>query len=329
MDYGALIQRAWDLTRRNRFLWVLGLFATSTVGSCSPSGVGTGPAQWQAGSPDFERLFSPDLVRTFQEADRWLSVSIGWIILGVLLALSLVVIVFFFVSFAAQGGMALATTDLALGRESSLAIAWRSGLGMFWHYLLLWLLLTGLVVAFLAVVVVLIGIAVAIGIGLEGASRATLAVVGAILLVLGLIVTVPLLIAGTVAVALAQRAIAVERTGAWSALGLGIRLIRRNPGTSFLAWVVSLALGIVAGIIVALAAVVLAIPLGAVGFGVYAWSGVSTMLASYGIAALIVFIAILWGVGGVANAFFWNYWTLTYLYMTGRLTRALEPAPPT
>jgi hypothetical protein len=30
-------------------------------------------------------------------------------------------------------------------------------------------------------------------------------------------------------------------------------------------------------------------------------------------------------VAGVANAFFWNYWTLTYLYLAGRLDGQLVP----
>lgn len=41
MNYGSLIRDAWSITWWHRSLWVLGLFATSTVGSCSNAGGGS------------------------------------------------------------------------------------------------------------------------------------------------------------------------------------------------------------------------------------------------------------------------------------------------
>lgn len=326
MDYAALVQRSWRLTLHNRFLWILGLFATSSVGSCSPASPGTG-FQWQTDSLEMERFFSPDLARAFQQADPLLSRNIGWVLLALALLFAVVALVFLVVSFFAQGGMADATADLAMGRPATWASAWNSGRRLFGRYLLLWLLLIGLGILVALAVAVLIGVMVAIWVGNEGLTRVTIAVLGGVLGLAALVIGVPLLAAISVVVAFAQRAIALENVGPWRALAIGAGLARRHLGTSAVAWLVSLALSIVVGIVVALAAAVLLAPLGGVAVGLFYATGsiISTALVLYVVLAVLVLAAALWLVGGIANAFFWSYWTLVYLNLTGRLTAQLEP----
>ncbi len=327
MDYGVLIRRAWQLTWRNRFLWVLGLFATSTVGSCSATGTGNGPVQWQANSADLERFFSADLVRAFQQADPWLSRNIGWVLLSLFLLAFLAVIVFVVVSFIAQGGMAEATEELALGRSTTPQIAWGTGLRTVWRYVLLWMVVLGLAFLLFLGIAVVIGFGVAAVMTAQGGPRtAVIALVG-LLSSAVLLLLLPVFVGASVVVAFAQRAIAIENAGPWHALSIGLRLVRRNPGTSALAWVVSFAMSMIIAIGMLLAAIVLVIPLGALGVAIFYSTGavVTTVLALYAILAAVAIVAGLWAIGGVANAFFWNYWTLIYLRLTGRLTEHLEP----
>ena len=325
MEYGALIQRAWRLTWQNRFLWVLGLFATSTVGSCSTTNSGV---QYRADSSDVERFFSPDLARAFQQADPVLSRNIGWLLLSLALLALLAFIVFVIVSLVAQGGMAEATGELGQAREVTAQAAWRRGRQLVWRYLLLWLLLIGLALLFAAAVAIVIGVAVAIGMATQGAPRTFVIVLGGLLTVVGFIVAIPLFIAVSIVVAYAQRAIALENEGPWQSVRTGARLVRRSLGASALAWVISLALSILAGIVVLVVALVLSLPLGALGIVIFSATGsvVSIPLAVYAVFAALVVIAGIWFVAGVSNAFFWNYWTLIYLRLTGRLTERLEPA---
>ena len=85
-------------------------------------------------------------------------------------------------------------------------------------------------------------------------------------------------------------------------------------------------LSIGAGIAVFLVALVLVLPLGALGVAIFYATGaiVSIPLAAYAVVAVLVLLLAMWGVGGIANAFFWSYWTLIYLRLTGRLTDRLE-----
>src|SRR6266516_640188 len=106
MEYGNLVRRAWRLTWRNRFLWVLGLFAPSTVVSCSGSG-GSGRSfdfDTRSGAPS---QLPPELSRLFEQVVVWVGQHLALIILGVAVALALGLLLLI-VSLIAQGGIARA-----------------------------------------------------------------------------------------------------------------------------------------------------------------------------------------------------------------------------
>lgn len=324
MDYGSLIGRAWRVTWRYRFLWALGLFAPSSVSSC---GGGGGGPQYQLESSDFRRL-PPDLQGALYDLANWFSANVTTIIaiaiaaaiIGVLLALLFIVI-----STIAQGGLSAATADLALGRPSSLGVAFRAGLHLFWRFLGLLLVTIGLFI----VVMLVIGAGVAVGLLAARVATGTAQTVVAILL--GLLAfalflaAIPFFIAASIVVAFAQRAIAVEDVGPIEGLRAGFRLVRQRIGTSVLAWLVSVALSIGAGLLVLFGIVVLLVPLGVLGVLVFVILGLSGGFAAYVVLAILLLIAAAWLLSAIANVFFWNYWTLVYLNFTGRLNERLEP----
>ena len=322
MDYGSLIRRSWRLAWRHRFLWVLGLFATGSSGSCSssvPSGGGGSPGDWAPG-PDG---IPPDLDRAVVGLGTWIEQNL-WVIGLAVLGLVLLGLLFLILSLIAQGAAARATADLALGQPSSLGGAWRAGGRLFWRYLGLWLMLFGLGLA----VVLLIGfgglvVALLFGLG-DGGAQAGLIVVSVLLGLLLIVVAIPVFIAMSVVVALAQRAIAVEDVGPLSALGAGLRLARAHLGTSALAWLIQFGLSIAAGLVLLLGVAVLLVPLGLLGLGLYAAVGLSAGLLAYGVVALLVLGIVGWLLSGIVNAYFWSYWTLVYLRFTGRLGDRLE-----
>lgn len=325
MDYGRLIGQAWRLTWRHRFLWVLGLFAPSTVGSCSPGPGGGGGAQWRAGPEDLRQV-SPDMESVLRLGGRWLEQNLGLVLFVAILAalLGLAVLV---ISFVAQGGMARATAELARGRRISPGEAWRVGLRLFWRYLALWLLLIGLFLLVAVAVAAVGAVGFALAELLGEPVRTILAVLGALLAFLLVLIAIPFFLAVGIVAAFAQRAIAVENVGPIAGLGAGLRLLREHLGTSALVWLINLALSIGAGLAIALGAILLLLPLGAMAAVLFAIVGLSPAFISYLVAAVLALIAGVWFLGAVANTFFWNYWTLTYLNFTGRLDERLE-APP-
>ncbi len=78
MDYGRLIQEAWALTWRYRFLWVLGFFAGGAVGAS----FGNGDAMpWRSNRPDGDRAL-PGAGATAEDVARWLAAHAGLVVLA-------------------------------------------------------------------------------------------------------------------------------------------------------------------------------------------------------------------------------------------------------
>jgi len=349
MDYGALIRQAWAITWRYRFLWLLGVLAGGAVGL--PSFNGGGGGGWRTDQRDIEQV-SPTLAAFGQQVATWAELHVGLLIGLAILGLGLL-LVLLVLSFIAQGGMAQATADLGTGHTSSLGRAWSAGVHLFWRFVGLWLLLiaagiviaavVGAIVAAVAVVT-FTGLAPGVGIGVAAVLAAAVVVsfvaivlrvtrdtrvprwlvaVGAILFALP-IFTVVLVVGLTlsIVVAFAQRAIVVEDIGPIAALQSGWRLTRAHVGESLLTWLVNLGLAIATGITVGLGLVGALIVLGGIGALVFAVAGLTAPTIAYiSLGGLVLLIGIL-TLAGIANAFFWTFWTLAYLRLSGHAAPA-------
>jgi hypothetical protein len=313
MQYDKLIRDAWALTWQYRFLWILAVLAGG--------GVGVPAFNWLPRSADQTavrppREVAPQLAAFGQSAALWALANIGLLVaLGTLLtALLLVLLV---VSFVARGSMARATADLATGHPSSIGRAWGAGVHLFWRYVGLWLVLvlTAIVVATLtaAVAGAVVGLSVASG-AVAGVA------VGALF---GLPLLAALMIGGlcvSIIVAFAQRAIAVEDVGPIEALRSGYALMRLHLGESALTWVINLGLTIACGVASVAGFVATLLMLGALGVAIFAMAGIGTVSLVYvGVGGVLLLLGGLL-VSGISNAFFWNYWTLAYLNLSGRAT---------
>ncbi len=322
MDYGSLIRQAWQYTWRFKFLWVLGLFAPSTVGSCSssPGGGGSVSAGDSSWTPD---RIAPELGRAMGETGNWFMRNMDIILLVAVLA-ALIGFAFFVVSIIAQGAMARGTADVALGRPVTLGQAWGTGLRLFWRYLGLLLVLIGLFILVAILIGILVALAVLVGSLLEGSAQMAFVIISVLVGIVFFLAVIALSVAIGVAAAFAQRAIAVEDVGPIHALRIGFGLLRGHAGSSALVWLISLGLGIGVGLAILLATFILLLPLGGVVAILFITTGASGVSIAFTVIAAILLIAGLWFLSAIANTFFWHYWTLTYLNFTGRLTRQLE-----
>jgi hypothetical protein len=317
MDYGVLIREAWLTTRRHRFLWILGLFAGGSVGVSLGGGNGRGGGQLQSVPVDAGR-FAPGAALLARDAEQWAAAN-GAVVVGALVGAVLLGLALLIVAVIAQGGMAEATVDLARGRPSSLAVAWRAGRRLFWRYAGLYVLVIG--AALVAAVVV--GLAVVAGIVpiAAAASVAPSLTVPAILVLVPLaLVTLAAVLAAAVAlsvvVAYAQRAVYAEDAGPLAALRAGWRVLRDHPGDSIVIWLINLALVAAAGIVLAVGFAVVAAVLSGLGVAVWTVAAAAPPRLLYAVLAAGAALAAGALAVAVANTFFWNYWTLAYLRLT-------------
>jgi len=354
MDYGSLIRQAWTITWHYRFLWLLGILAGGAVGMPSLNGGNTG---WQTGSNsrDMQQL-RPDLAAAAAGLEQWALANIGLLIgvavVGVLLGLTLLVL-----SFIAQGGMAQATADLATGHTSSLGRAWSAGLRLFWRYVGLWLVLLAAGIILAAIIggvvaavslVAVAGNATGVGVAI-GALAAAAIVVGFVVFVVRLLgeTSVPrwlIVIAATlfalplftvlavvalglsIVVAFAQRAIAVENVGPIDALRSGWQLARAHLGESLLTWLINVGLAIATALTALLGIGAVVVLFGGIGWTIFSLAGLTAPTVAYIGVGGVALLALILTLTGIANAFFWTYWTLAYLRLSGRSREEMGPA---
>jgi hypothetical protein len=311
MQYDKLIRDAWALTWRHRFLWILAVLAGGGVGVPAFNGL-PGPSV-HSGSPSALEV-PPQLAGFGQSAAAWAVANVGLLVtLGTLLAALLLLLLM--ASFVASGGMARATADLATGQPSSLGRAWSAGVHLFWRFVGLWLSL--LVAAVVLATLIAAVVAALVGVYMAGAPVAVVAL-GTLI---GLPLVVVLMAAGlcvSIIVAFAQRAVAVEDLGPIGALRSGYSLMRVHLGESALTWLINFGLGVACGVACLMGFVVTLIVLGALGLAVFALAGVGTLSIAYlGVGGVLLLLGGLI-VSGISNTFFWNYWTLAYLTLSGR-----------
>ena len=337
MDYGRLVGDAWRTTLRNRYLWGLALFAGGAVGvgtrDAGPRimpgrqagwiGDRAGDATAAGGAGPLGALRQGDwrleaaserAQAVIQEAAQWAVANAGLVIVGAVLV-ALLAVALLALGLIARGGMAEATVDLATGQTSSLRRMWRAGTRLAWRYAGLWLLLAAVAL----VVGALVGGLVAAGVGAATATGMPRVVWG-----LGALVAIPAALMAAVAaialaitVAYAERAIYAEDAGPIDALKAGWRVLRANLGTSALLWLVNLALSIGIGVVIALGAMLLVGVLGGTGAALWFTTGWSAPLVAYGALGVAAVASALLLAGAVVNTFFWNYWSLAYVRLTG------------
>jgi hypothetical protein len=326
MDYGRLIRDACSMAWRHKFLWLIGMFAPSSIGSCSGSNSSYQFPDLSTGRRDIPSEFS-DLGPVARQASSWFA-SNTWVIVAIAGAVLLLLLAFAVVSFIAQGAMVRSTGDLAAGQPSGLRSGLRAGLRHFWRYLGLWAITTVAVVAFAVAIAMLVGVGVLMA-SVGGAP------VAAVVIIAGVLIGIPLLlvaIVGGIAVgiilAFARRAIVIDDVGPIAAIRLGFLLFRRRLGPSLLTWLVSLGLGIglaiATFIVVILVLLVLALP----AIIAVAVASFTPVVIGYAVVALLAFLAVAWVVSGALNAFYWSYWTLAYLRLSGEAAAGASPLSP-
>jgi hypothetical protein len=350
MEYGKLIHDAWVITWRHPFLWILGILAGGAVGLPGfNSGVGGGRGAAESQSASSQPL-NPAVAAAFEQASAWAAANIA-LLVGLAAVLSIVFLGLIVVSFIAQGSMAEATADLATGHPISFRSAWTAGVHLFWRYVGLWLILAAAALLIAAVLAAL----VAMGVGLSTIGQSPTAAFAVFVTVaLALIVAfdyfilamfpatsfprwvvvglatlfaLPLFtilitaaLLASIVVAFAQRAIAVENIGPPAALRSGWRLMRAHLGDSLLAWLINVCLGF-ASAVGCIAGVLCAfIVLAGVGAALFAAVGLAAPTLIYIGLGSVALLVVLLTIGGLANTFFWSYWTLAYLRLSGRAT---------
>jgi hypothetical protein len=317
MDYGRLISRAFQITFRHRFLWWLGILAglTEMGGGFNFPNPGDFGKDWPKPSHHYEQFsqslqqlhvslssfFPPEFSNPINYFGRSMFLLIV-LIAGLALVIGLGILV---VSTMARGGLIASVAGIERQEPVSFKQGFRAGYHAFWRIIGA-SLLVGLAVLGVLALLALPAIILAI----------TKHYIGAVILgILGFLIFLPIAIYFGNLVMYALRIILIENGGVQASLSGAHQIIKRNLGPVLLVWLLALAFGIGYAVAFTIALLVVRIPLGLLGWAVYAGLGMTATIV-YAVIFGLLLIAGLLFLQGLMSTFISSYWTLAYLALT-------------
>lgn len=325
MNYGEAITRAARLVWQHKHLWVLGVIVAlfSGTGSYGSS------FNTSRGSGDFGEGDLPEPLRNLAGDPG--AVLAGLIIAVVIVGLLILiwVIAGIILRPVARGSIAFSTNRLENALPANFRTAWSGGWqrkGRLIGISLLVELLPGFILA-----LVIAGLIVALIVPIAAASGATGAdPSGAIVAALGggfifvcclVLIAIPVGIILSILAELSSVSAVLEERGVRASIGRAWRLMRAQPGPIALIWIVTVVVGGIVGMIVAIPAII-------VGFSLFLAimaGNTPALLWVLLILLLIVFAIVGLAVSGALAAFTTTLWTLTFRALTGDERGPLAP----
>lgn len=295
MPYIDIVWRSFRISWNHKYLWLIALF----------SGEGAGGFNFNTSQPVSGQRQPPDFATMQAQVTTWINEHIGLIVALVILWLVLIV-AFFILAAVCEGATVRASAEHDAERPFRLGLAWRAGVQTMWAMIRFRLLLIAIGLPLLILFFLF-----AAGVVIAIVNQNALAIVP--LLFSGLH-----LIGATIAFALyvffldrlGTRALVLEQLGARSSIVRAHRLLFKRFGRSLLVWVIALAVGIVVGILVAVALGIVAIPFAIAAVALF----MSHSVAFWPLVVLfaIILVPISLVVGGFLAAVSSTYWTLAF-----------------
>jgi hypothetical protein len=301
LDFGGILRRAWEITWRNKILWLLGIL--SAIGSGGGGGFrGGSNFQFDQNGPNFP----PDFQNRFPDLDPNVVTAI---VIGLACVAIVIAIVVWILSIIGRGGL-IGGINVADTRGSvSLGEAWHIGTKYFWTVLLI-----GLAVAILSVIV---------------AVGSAVAVASICLLPLGCLgfLLIPVL---NVFTYLAQTAAVTENLSVGDAFSRAWQIVKANIGAIIVLGLILAVVNFCIAFVVALPLTFIAAPLlvAMAGFGNENAVVGSSALAIAGLC-LVAWIPVLIVVRGILETWVTSGWVLAYRRLSSQPGAApLAPMAP-
>ncbi|MFQ5943873.1 MAG: hypothetical protein ACE5JF_09990 [Anaerolineales bacterium] len=311
MDYGEVLRKTWDISWRNKGLWLLGILAgCSASGRGNFSNWGGGTRGYDFDSSEFPRFDGGPLfedVPPIQE-EVVIPIVLGFLCLGFIVAL-----IVFALGVIGQGGLIAGFRRADEGSDVSFSEAFSDGLQYFWK-------LAGIRVLFFIAGFVIV---MALILGTVLFAVATLGI-GVLCLIPLICLLIPLGLGVDSYIILTMVAAVEEELGVFEAFGRSWTTFKENLGP-VVVMILILIVGFgILGFLIALPFIAIALPAitGAiVGSDAAIISGIAITL----LCALIS-IPLLLAIYGLMTTYTTGAWTLTYRRLNGTMGAELPAA---
>jgi len=294
MDYFAIVKKAFNITIKNKYLWLFGFFAGVSGGSYNfYSGGGDRSAVDQKmGDYNFQQ-FSSDAKYFFLD-------NLAWIIIVGALFVSLIIF-FLVLRILSQGALIGAVNNIDNSKKSGVRAGFKIGKKYFWR-------IFGL--GFLSGAVVFLTILI-LGTPIIFLFMYEMYVRGIILALLGAVIFIPLMIVINYMTLYGSRYIVLNDEKIFQSLKSAFGLFMKNIWQSIVFSLILILASIAAMIITLLIFCALAMPFVLLGFLAYLvanWLGVVVV----GGLGIIIFLGLIFVLGAILATFQSSLWTLAF-----------------
>ena len=320
-NFGEVLTRAWQIVWKFKVLWIFGILAGCARGGGGGNG-GGGNSRFNFSSPNVP----PGMERFFQNmADH----AVLYIAISIAL-LCVIWIVAVFLGTIGRIGLIRGAAQADAGAEKLVfGQLFSESMPYFWRMFGLSLIIAVPVLILLAVLLAgmfafLVPVAVSNGSG----NNVTPAIgILGILSVFGvcMCLLVPFLLIAGLIIRQAENAVVLEDMRALPALSRGWEIFRKNLGPIFLMAILLWVIGVVAGLIIAIPVIAVAIP-AAITFALGEGRQWTPLILLGG--CLCIYIPVSMVLNGVLTSYIQAVWTLTYRRLTGSNPPALVTEPP-
>ncbi|HET7012024.1 MAG TPA: hypothetical protein VFI11_14710 [Anaerolineales bacterium] len=307
MDIGDVLRRAWQITWKNKGLWVLGILAACTGGG----GGGGGSGSYQGTGYQFSGDEWPGMEQFFRNVpeETIALIVVAIVVLAILLGLAL-----FVLGILGQAGLIAGFNQADETGTVTLAEAWRLGRPHFWRLLGAALLVAAVVLVLSLVIAVPMVLFAGLTMG-----------VGLICLLPLLCLVIPLAFAANIYITFVQNTIVVENTPVLASFRRAYEILRANLGMAIVVGLILVVGGFVVGLIIAAPFLAVALP------AVLALSAGSQDAATAGglvaIGCGLVYLPVMLVLNGILQTFVSGTWTLTFRRFIGKAALEVMPVP--
>ncbi|HUI89728.1 MAG TPA: hypothetical protein VLX61_13505 [Anaerolineales bacterium] len=332
MDFGEVLSKAWKITWKFKVLWIFGILAacgTSRGGSFNFN------SNFQPGGNGFSGA-TPNLPPAVMEAmDRFVQLfenpSFVWKFVAIVLAVVCVMIlVEIFIGTMGRIGLIKGSAEADAGAEKlGFAELWKQSTPYFWRvFWLSFLIGSPFVLVFLLLAAG--AIAALIPLSNNSSNAQFLFILLPVLCVFCCVIFILAILVGFISTQ-AERAIVLEDRSILDGFRRGWEVLTKNLGPILIIWLITIAIGFVAAIVISLPLLLVMVPL-VIAF-ISAMNNLNFSFTPWIVAFACIICAytpVSWLFNGIIMTYLQSVWTLTYIRITRpKQEEQTPPALPT
>lgn len=300
MKWREILVGVFNYLKKHRAVWYLGILASLTEGT-------NGLFQFDQNSNSDSKI-SPDFFQGyFEKLTSWVSQNTSETIL-IIITLFIIGLIILYISYSARAG-AIHAVDKSYQSDDKVNFhtSFHSGQKFFWRFLGVSLVIALLIFAVAFVLFGFVAILVIIVASINPWFLILLIPLG-LMLIFGLVMMIIYL---TVVQTFAFREIVIKDKKITQAIKGGESLVHHHFSNVFFAWLIELAIGVVAGMVSAVVMIILGAILFAIGSGIY-FAGGLTITIIYALVFGLALLALMIAISGYINAYVSTFWTVVY-----------------